>query len=112
MQLKVRITQNAHLRPVKSFDLRLFADAKGCDEIAHLEPHKGHGQSKCRQHHTIDYLHDELREITVEQPTDAIGAVELHHTVANHAVPSCTVFAGCGYPCSPQRFLPRSSWCR
>src|SRR5262245_20202471 len=95
MQLKVRITQNAHLRPVKSFDLRLFADAKGCDEIAHPDAHKVHVQGKVLHRPTMDYLHVKLRKFTVARPADAIGTVQLHHAVANHALRSCTVFGGC-----------------
>src|SRR5437667_1695632 len=94
MELEVRIAQHAHLWSIEPFDLRLFADAKRRDEIAHFEPYEGHGKAEDRYDYAIDELHNELREVTVQQTAHAIGAVKLHHLIANDAVPARAVFAG------------------
>src|SRR5574341_230613 len=52
MQLKIRITEYAHLGTVKPLDLDLFADANGRDEIAHLEPNVCHHEAEDRYYAT------------------------------------------------------------
>src|SRR5258705_2808115 len=97
MELKIWITEHAHLRSVETFDFGFLTDAKRCNKIADLEPNKGHHESKHNEHRAVNDLHNELREVTVEQPANTVGAVELHHLVAHYTIPSRAVFSGRKY---------------
>src|SRR5215510_786484 len=91
MELKVRVAQHAHLWAVESFDLDLPADANRCDQVANFEPHVCHHKAKHYNHSSIDRLHEELREVAVQQPANAVRAMCLYECFAYHAVPTRTV---------------------
>ena len=54
MKLEVRITEDTHLRTIKTFDLGFLADANRRDQIADLEPDVGHDESEDRDDRGID----------------------------------------------------------
>src|SRR5258705_13780545 len=86
MELKIWITEHAHLRSVETFDFGFLTDAKRCNKIADLEPNKGHHESKHNEHRAVNDLHNELREIAVQQATHTVGAVELDHFIADDTI--------------------------
>src|SRR5712692_6838392 len=94
MELKVRVSQHAHLWAVESFDLGRLADADRRDQVANFEPHVRHHKAKHHEYGSVDHLHDELREVAVEQPADAVRPIQLHEPVAHHTVPTRTVLTG------------------
>src|SRR4029450_1375335 len=93
MELEVRIPQDAHLGTVEPFDLRLFADAEGSNKITDLEPHVRHDETEDRHYSCIDYLHDELGEVTVKKTAHAIRAIQFYELVAHNTVPTRAVLA-------------------
>src|SRR6266403_1216712 len=93
MEHEVRIPKDAHFGTVETFKLGLFADTQRRDEITDLEPDIGHNKSKHGYDRAVDDLHEELREVAVQESAHAVGAVKFHHPVPHHAVPSCAVFA-------------------
>src|SRR5881409_3747468 len=91
MEQKVRVSQHAHLWAVESFDLGLPADADRRDQVANFEPYERHHEAKHNEHGNIDRLHDELREVAVEQPAHAVRPIRLHKPFAYHTVPTRAV---------------------
>src|SRR5262249_62391365 len=51
------------------------------------------GEGDNVQHASVETLGQELREVAVQHPAPPVGAVELHHLVAHHAVPARAVVA-------------------
>src|SRR6266850_6539872 len=98
MELKIRITKHAHFRTVKPLDLDFFGNANRRDEIADLEPHECHHEAKYRYGSSIDQLHEELRQVTIQKPAHTVRAVDLHHLVAYDAIPAGAVLTGRKYP--------------
>src|SRR5262245_21333716 len=94
MELNVWVAQYTNFWGVEPFDLGFPAAADRRDQVANFEPHVCHHEAKYRQHGNVDHLHDELREVTVEQPTYAVGAIRLDEGVADHTVPPCAVLTG------------------
>src|SRR5215510_8114180 len=91
MELKVRVAKGAHLWGVETFEFRFLANANRRDQITYLEPHVRHNKTEHCDHRTVDGLHDELREVAIQEPAHAIGTVEFHHLLAHHAVPAGAV---------------------
>src|SRR5512143_2201661 len=91
MQLEIRIPKCTHLRTVESFNLNLFADAYGRNQITDLKPGISHTKAKYLNHAYVDYLHKELREVAVEQTTDAVRTIKFYHSITNNAVPASAI---------------------
>ena len=72
MKLEVRITQNTHFRTIETFNFHFFGDSNWRDCIANFEPDIRHHEPEYCNGSGIDQLHDELREVTVEQTTPAV----------------------------------------
>src|SRR5262249_3221197 len=89
----VVVTGNADFRHVESFDFDILADANWRDQITHLEPHKRHDETEHDHHTGVENLHDELREVTIEQATHAVSPVELDEFITYDTVPACAIGA-------------------
>src|SRR3954447_15535219 len=98
MELKIRITEYAHLGTVETFELDFLANAKRRDNVANLEPYIGHYEAENRHGSSIDQLHEELRQVTIQKPAHTVRAVDLHHLVAYDAIPASAVLTGRKYP--------------
>src|SRR5919109_2515735 len=97
MKLEIRIAERAHFGTVESLDFHFLADAKGCNQVTHFEPHIGHRETEHGHSASVDYLHDELREVAIEQSTNAVRAVQFHEIVADNAVPARAILPRCKY---------------
>src|SRR5262245_18882638 len=97
MNLEVGITKRAHLRPVKALDFHLGRDTERSDQITNFEPYISHGKPKDRDGARIDHLHDRLPEVAIEETSNPVRAVQLHHPLPDNAVPTGTILSGCKY---------------
>src|SRR5215216_2480107 len=94
MELKVRISQHTHLWDVEPFDLRLPADPDRRDQVTNFEPHVCHHKAEHHDHDSTEQLHEELRGVAVEQPTNTVRPVCLHESFTHHTVPARAILPG------------------
>src|SRR5262245_1428150 len=97
MNLEVGITKCPHLRSIKALHLHLGRDTERSDQITNFEPYISHGKPKDRDGARVDHLHDKLREVAIEETSDPVRAVQLHHLFPDNAVPSSAILPGCEY---------------
>src|ERR1043166_6009864 len=91
MKLEVRIAERPHFWAIKTLDLNFLGDTYRRNEIAYFEPDISHCKTKNSYGASVDHLHKELRRIAIEQSTDAVRAVQFHHSVTDYSVPAGAV---------------------